>query len=182
MDRHFHDWDTNMRTTLLLVLIAGAGVSLVANAAPIYRCTDAKGATVYSQVPCGKDATQLGASGNAKANAPIVDATHDRAALNDIDARCETESHRIRDSYTTRFAQANEEIAALHKKVMATGKGADGDPELRKQIVTVEASKTELLGDQDGDLSALQRKCEAERTAETKRQADRDAAHPVAKR
>lgn len=171
-----------MRTTLLLVLIAGAGVSLVANAAPIYRCTDAKGATVYSQVPCGKDATQLGASGNAKANAPIVDATHDRAALNDIDARCETESHRIRDSYTTRFAQANEEIAALHKKVMATGKGADGDPELRKQIDTVEASKTELLGDQDGELSALQRKCEAERTAETKRQADRDAAHPVAKR
>ena len=171
-----------MRTTLLLVLIAGAGVPLLAAAAPIYRCTDAKGATVYSQVPCGKDATQMGASSNTKGNNAAANATHDKEALGQIDARCEAESQKVRDSYNTRFAKANEEIAALHKKVIATGKGADGDPGLAAQIHTLEAGKTELLGSQDRELSALRRKCDAERTAEVKRQADRDAARPMAKR
>lgn len=171
-----------MRTTLLLVLIAGAGVPFVAAAAPIYRCTDAKGATVYSQVPCGKDATQMGASSNTKGNNAAAIATHDKEVLAQIDARCESESQKVRDDYTARFAKANEEIAALHKKVIATGNGADGEPALAGQIHMLEAGKTELLGSQDRELSALQRKCEAERTAEAKRQADRDAARPMAKR
>jgi hypothetical protein len=171
-----------MRTTLLLVLIAGAGVPFLAQAAPIYRCTDAKGATVYSQVPCGKDATQMGASSNTKGSNAAANATHHKEMLSQIDARCDAESDKIRDSYTARFAKANAEIAALHKKVIAAGNGADGDPGLAGQIHTLEAGKTELLGSQDRELSALQRKCDAERTAEVKRQADRDAARPMAKR
>lgn len=171
-----------MRTLLMLVLIAGAGVPFLATAAPIYRCADAKGATVYSQVPCGKDATQMGASSNTKGNNAAANVTHDKEALSQIDARCEAESQKIRDGYTARFSKANEEIAALHKKVIATGKGADGDPGLAAQIHMLEAGKTELLGSQDRELSALQSKCDAERTAEVKRQADRDAARPMAKR
>lgn len=171
-----------MRTTLLLVLIAGASLPLAAMSAPIYRCTDAKGATVYSQVPCGKDATQMGASSNSKASTAAMDANHDKEALAQIDNRCDAESQKIRDGYTTRFAKANEEIAALHKKVIATGRGADGDPAIASEIHTLEAGKTELLGSQDRELSALERKCDAENTAEVKRQSDRNAAHPVAKR
>ena len=46
----------------------------------------------------------------------------------------------------------------------------------------MEAHKTELLGSQDSELSALRNQCQIDKNAELKRQSDRDAARAMVKR
>ena len=45
-----------MKSSLLLILLAGAGPASSAWAGPTYKCAGPTGATVFSQTPCGKDA------------------------------------------------------------------------------------------------------------------------------
>lgn len=165
---------------LLLIL----GLPVFASAAPIYRCAGAGGATVFSQVPCGTDAAQVAPSGTKKPqSAPGVDASNDKAALAEIESRCDAESHRILDGYSARFADANAAIADLHKHLMVSGAdGTDKDPAVQKQIVVLEGKKTDLLDSQDHELSALRNQCQADRNAELKRETDRDATRAVVKR
>jgi len=175
-----------MHKSIPLLLLAIACLPGLASAAPIYRCTVAGGATVFSQTPCGTDATQVGASGAATTGrTPQMDAHNDKTALAQIDGRCETQSRDTLDSYSTRFAEANAEIATLHKTLMVPGSAADGvdkDPAVQARISSLEVRKTELLASQDRELSAQRRKCQLDRDTELKRQADRDAARAVAKR
>jgi Domain of unknown function (DUF4124) len=173
-----------MNRLLMLALIAAAGLPAVASAAPIYRCAGAGGATVFSQVPCGKDAAQVGPSGaQVRASAAPADANADKAALAEIDKRCESQRRKILDSYSARFEEANKQIADLHKHVVVTGPdGSERDPAVHKKIEAVEARKTELLGAQDRELSTLSSQCQMEHTAELKRQADRDTARSMVKR
>jgi hypothetical protein len=170
-----------MLRSLLLIALAAAALPLFAHAGTIYRCTVAGGATVFSQVPCGKDAATVGPGGAAKATmpgAPTADAAGDKAALAVIDGRCDAESHRILDGYSVRFAEANASIADLHTQMTAPGTG-ETDPAVQKKIQALEAHKTELLDAQDRELSTLRNQCQADRSAELKRQADRDATHVV---
>lgn len=175
-----------MHRSILLVLIAATGalcLPSLAGAAPIYRCAAPGGGTVFSQVPCGNDAAKVAGSTSRQAAAPGADAASDKAALAEIDGRCDAESKKVVDGYSARFADANGKIADLHKKLVVKGaNGAEKDPEVQKQIAAVEANKTELLGDQDRELSAIRDQCQMDRTTELKRQADRDSAHSVAKR
>jgi len=173
-----------MRRLILLVLLAAVGVPSLVSAATIYRCAGPGGATVFSQVPCGKDASEVASPGTKKApNSPAFDAIGDKAALGEIDARCDAQSHKILDEYSARFAEANASLADLHKKLIVPGpSGAEKDPAVQKEIVAVEAHKTELLGSQDREISVLRNQCQVERTAELKREADRDASHSVANR
>lgn len=175
-----------MYKSILLLLLATAGLPGLASSAPIYRCTVAGGATVFSQTPCGTDAKQVGASGAAKTSGtPQMDARNDKTALAQIDDRCEAQSRETLDSYNTRFAEANAEIATLHKTLMVPGSaaaGADKDPAAQTRISALEMRKTELLAAQDRELSAQRRQCQLDRDTELKRQADRDAARAVAKR
>ena len=175
-----------MHKSIPLLLLAIACLPGLASAAPIYRCTVAGGATVFSQTPCGTDAKQVGASGAATTGrTPQMDAHNDKTALAQIDDRCEAKSRETLDSYSTRFAEANTEIATLHKTLMAPGStaaGAEKDPATQSRISALEMRKTELLGSQDRELSAQRRQCQLDRDTELKRQADRDAARAVAKR
>ena len=172
-----------MHRSILLVLIAVIGLPSLAGAAPIYRCAAPGGGTVFSQVPCGNDSAKVAGSTSKQVAAPGADAASDKAALAGIDGRCDAESKKIVDGYSARFADANAKIADLHKKIVVKGaNGAEKDPEVQKQIAVVEANKTELLGDQDRELSAIRDQCQMDRTTELKRQADRDSAHSVAKR
>jgi len=166
------------------VLLAAVGVPSLVSAATIYRCAGAGGATVFSQVPCGKDASEVAGSGSKKAaNSPAFDAIGDKAALAGIDTRCDAQSHKILDDYGARFAEANAQIADLHKNLMVSGAdGAQKDPAVQKKIVAVEAHKTELLGSQDREISVLRNQCQVERNAELQREADRDAGRSVANR
>ena len=171
---------------LIFVLLAMSGLSASVSAAPIYRCAGAGGATVFSQVPCGTDAKEVGASGAAKTSGtPHMDAANDKAAIAQIDGQCEAQSRKTLDSYGARFAEANAEIASLHKNLMVPGKtaaGADKDPAVAAKIAAVEARKTELLGTQDRELSTLRRQCQLDRDTELRRQADRNASRAVANR
>jgi hypothetical protein len=173
-----------MRKSLLLVLLAAVGLPSLAFAAPIYRCAGPAGGTVFSQVPCGKDAATVGASGARTSPAgPAADASSDKATLAEIDSRCEARSRKILDGYNARFAEANASIADLHKQLVVSGpSGAEKSPSVQKQIEAVESRKTELLGAQDRELSDLRNQCEVERSTELKREADRDAARSVARR
>jgi hypothetical protein len=173
-----------MHRSLLLVLLAAVGLPSLVSAATIYRCAGAGGATVFSQVPCGKDASEVSSPGSKKtANSPAFDAIGDKAALAGINSRCDAQSHKILDDYSARFAEANASLADLHKNLIVPGAtGAEKDPAVQKEIVAVEAQKTELLGSQDRELSVLRNQCQMERTTELQRQADRDAAHSVANR
>lgn len=172
-----------MYRSILLVLLAAVGAPSLASAGSIYRCTGPTGATVFSQVPCGNDSAAVG-SGATKATSPIVaDPASDKAALAEIDSRCKAQSDKILDDYRVRFAEENASIVDLHKRLMVPGEdGAQKDPAVQKEIIAVEAHKTELLGSQDRELATLRNQCQAERTAEQKRQADRDAAHAVVRR
>jgi hypothetical protein len=172
-----------MHRSILLVLLAAACAPSLAGAASIYRCTGPTGATVFSQVPCGKDSAEVGGSSSKAAPTVAADPAGDKAALAEIDSRCKVQSTKILDDYRTRFAEANASIVDLHKRLMVPGAdGAQKDPAVQKEIVAVEAHKTELLGSQDREATALRNQCQAERNAEQKRQADRDAARAVAKR
>lgn len=163
-----------MKRSLLLILLATAGLPVLVAAAPIYRCAGAGGATVFSQVPCGNDAAKVGADGaKTTASAGAPNAAGEKAALGEIDSRCEAASHRILDGYAAKFAEANASIADLHKRSMTPGTGEGKDADLQKQIQALEAHKTDLLDVQDRELSSLRNQCQAERTAEQKRQSDR---------
>ena len=171
-----------MKSLLLLVLIAAAGLASTAAAGPIYKCAGPTGATVYSQTPCGKDAAAI-ASNGTKTSANTNDAGNDKAVLTAIDARCDAGSHKIVDDYRGQFADANASIADLHTHLMVQGSnGAEKDPTVQKKIDALEAHKTDLLGSQDRELSTLRNQCQVERTAEVKRQADRDASRAMVKR
>lgn len=160
-----------MHRSMMFVLILMLA-PLSAPAAPIYRCTGPTGATVFSQVPCGKDAEVTG----AHKSAPAPDAESDKAALSGIDDRCKTESRKIIDGYGAEFARANARIAGLHDHLMVPGDGgAVQDPAVLEQIASIEAHKTELLGAQDRELSVLRTRCQAEHDAELRRQSDRNA-------
>jgi hypothetical protein len=173
-----------MHRPLLILLLGIAGASSPAIAAPIYKCAGPTGATVFSQTPCGKDAAAVGGSSSATpAAAPVADPASDKAALAGIEAHCKTDSQKIVDGYSAKFADANASIADLHKRLVVKGdKGAEKDPAVQKEIASLEAQKTELLGAQDLELAALRNQCQAERSAEVKRQSDRNAARPVVKR
>jgi hypothetical protein len=172
------------RLILLVVLLAAVGLPSLVSAATIYRCAGPGGATVFSQVPCGKDASEVASPGSKKTqNSPAFDAIGDKAALAEIDGRCDTQKHKILDDYSARFAEANASLADLHKNLIVPGaSGAEKDPAVQKEIVAVEARKTELLGSQDRELSVLRNQCQVERTAELKRETDRDSSHSVANR
>jgi hypothetical protein len=171
-----------MKSSLLLFLLAAAGLASSAHAGPIYKCAGPTGATVYSQTPCGKDAAAI-ASNGSKASVGTNDASNDKAALGEIDARCDAGSRKIVDAYRTEFADANASIADLHKTLMVQGpNGVEKDPAVQKKIDALEARKTDLLGAQDRELSTLREQCRVERTAEVKRQADRDASRTMVKR
>lgn len=172
-----------MNRLILLILLAAIGLPMFASAATIYRCAGAGGATVFSQVPCGKDASQMDANGAAKPpSTPAADASGDKAALAGINGRCDAQSRQILDGYSARFAEANATIADLHKQLMTPGTNAAKDPAVQKQINAVEAHKTELLGSQDSELSALRNQCQMDKNVELKRQSNRDAARAMAKR
>lgn len=169
-----------MLRSLLLVILT---VPTLASAGTIYKCAGAGGATVFSQVPCGTDAAAVGSAGKKAPASPVADAAADKAALADIDARCDAQSHQIVDGYRTKFADANASIAALHQRLIIPGSGGKKDAAVQKQIDTLEGKKTDLLGAQDRELSNVREQCQAERSAEQKRQSDRDAAaHAVVKR
>jgi len=171
------------RSLVLLFVLCGLAASV--SAAPIYRCAGPGGATVFSQVPCGNDSAQVGPSGAKKQtnNNPAVDASNDKAALAEIDSRCDAQSRHILDGYATRFADANAAIADLNKHVMVSGpEGSEKDPQVRKQITALEAKKTDLLDAQDHELSALRNQCQVDRNAELKRETDRDATRAMVKR
>lgn len=168
------------RSTLLVILLA-AGFHASASAAAIYKCAGPQGgATVFSQVPCGSDA-QVAGSGAKPPSNPAADASNDKTTLAEIDGRCESRSRKIVDDYRARFADANASIAELHNNAMKAGT-LETDPVVLKQINVVEAHKTDLLGAQDRELSELRNQCQAERSAEIKRESDRDAARALAKR
>lgn len=171
-----------MKSSLLLILLAGAGFASSALAGPIYKCAGPTGATVYSQTPCGKDAAAM-ASNGSKASAPANDAGNDKATLAAIESRCDADSHKIVDGYRTQFAVANASIADLHTRLMVQGAdGVEKDPAVQKKIDALEAQKTELLGSQDRELSTLHEQCRVQRTTEMKRQSDRDASRAMVKR
>ena len=171
-----------MKSSLLLFLVATAGLASSASAGSIYKCAGPTGATVYSQTPCGKDAAAM-ASNGTKASANPNDAGNDKAALTGIETRCDAGSHKIVEGYRTLFADANASIADLHAKLMVQGPdGVQKDADVQRKIDALEAQKTDLLGAQDRELSTLRQQCEVERTAEVKRQADRDASHAMVKR
>jgi hypothetical protein len=171
-----------MKSSLLLFLLAAAGLASSAAAGPIYRCTGPTGATVFSQTPCGKDAATIASNGSTTGS-NANDAVNDKAALTEIDARCDAGSHKIVESYRTKFADANASIADLHRQLMVQGEdGVEKDPAVQKKIEALEARKTDLLGSQDRELSTLRNQCQVERTAEMKRQADRDASRAMVKR
>jgi uncharacterized protein DUF4124 len=171
-----------MKSMLLLVLLAAAGLASSASAGSIYKCAGPTGATVYSQTPCGKDAAAMAPNG-LKASANTNDAGNDKATLTGIDARCDSGSHKIVEDYRSQFSEANASIADLHKQLMVQGpNGVEKDPAVQKKIAALEAHKTDLLGSQDRELSTLRQQCQVERTAEVKRQADRDASRAVVKR
>ena len=171
-----------MKRLLLLVLLATAGFASSASAGPIYKCAGPTGATVYSQTPCGKDASAM-ASNGLKANTNANDAGNDKATLTGIDARCDAGSHKIVEDYRTQFSDANASIADLHKQLMVQGpNGVEKDPAVQKKIAALEAHKTDLLGSQDRELSTLRDQCQVQRTAETKRQSDRAASRSMVKR
>ena len=171
-----------MKSSLLWVLLAATGLASSATAGTIYKCAAPTGGTVYSQVPCGKDAAAMGSNGT-KANTPVADAGNDKAALAGINTRCDAGSHKILDGYSARFAEANASIADLHTKLMVQGpNGVEKDASVQKKIDALEAQKTELLGSQDRELSTLRNQCQVERTTEMKRQTDRDASRVMVKR
>ena len=66
-----------MKSSLLLFLVATAGLASSASAGSIYKCAGPTGATVYSQTPCGKDAAAM-ASNGTKASANPNDAGNDK--------------------------------------------------------------------------------------------------------
>ena len=174
-----------MHRSLVLALFIILALPALAWAAPIYRCAGPGGATVFSQVPCGNDAAQVAPSGAMKppSSSPAADASSDKAALAEIDSRCDAQSRRILDNYSARFADANAAIADLHKHLMVSGPaGAKKDPEVRKQITALEAKKTDMLDAQDHELSALRDQCQVDRNAELNRETDRDATHSMVKR
>ncbi len=168
-----------MHRQLLLVLLAAASLPSLASAAPIYKCAGPTGGTVFSQVPCGKDSAAVGGSSTATAAAAMTDPATDKAALASIDARCKADAQKIVDSYRAKFADANASIVDLHKGLIVNG---EKDAAVQKNITAVEASKTELLGEQDREVAALRNQCRAERNAEVQRQSDRDAARAMVKR
>ena len=171
-----------MKSSLLLVLLAVAGLASSASAGPIYKCAGPTGATVFSQTPCGKDAAAV-ASSSSKASTSANDAGNDKAALAEIDSRCDAGSHKIVDGYRGQFADANASIADLHRNLMVAGAGGvEKDPAVQKKIDALEAHKTDMLGSQDRELSTLRDQCQVERTAVLKRQADRDASRSMVKR
>ncbi len=170
-----------MHRSTWLVIVLAAGFHASAFAGAIYKCTGPQGGTVFSQVPCGSDAQVAGGGAKKPASTPAADASNDKATLAEIDGRCDAQSHKIVDDYRARFAEANAAIADLHKNVMVAGT-AEKEPVVQKKIGAVEAHKTELLGAQDRELAALRDHCQAERSAEIKRQSDRDAARAVVKR
>jgi hypothetical protein len=162
-----------MKSSLLLILLAAAGLASTASAGTIYKCAGPTGAIVFSQTPCGKDAAQI-ASNGSKASVPTSDAYSDKAALEKIESRCDAGSHQIVDGYSAQFAQANASIADLHKHLMVPGAdGVEKDPAVQKKIEALEAQKTDMLGSQDRELATLRDQCQVERTAEMKRQSDR---------
>lgn len=169
---------TAMDRIVLLALLAVGLVPSLACAAPIYKCAGPTGAIVFSQVPCGKDAAEVGGSSAATA-APGAELANDKAALDGIDARCKADAQKVADDYRAKFAEANASIVELHKRLIVNG---EKDPAVQKEISAVESRKTELLGDQDGAIAALRNQCQTERNAEVKRQSDRDAAHAMVKR
>jgi len=171
-----------MKSLLLLILLAAAGLASTASAGAIYKCAAPTGGTVYSQTPCGKDAAAM-ASNGTKANATANDAGKDKTTLAEIDSRCDAGSHKIVDGYRAQFADANASIADLHQHLMVPGaNGVEKDPTVQKKIAVLEAHKTDLLGAQDRELSTLRDQCQVERTTETKRQSDRDASRSMVKR
>jgi hypothetical protein len=168
-----------MDRIVLLVLLATASLPSLALAAPIYKCAAPTGGTVFSQVPCGKDAAAVGGSSASTAPAPGADPASDKAALDGIDARCKASSQKILDGYGSKFAEANASIVDLHKRLVVNG---EKDAAVQKEIAAVEAHKTELLGAQDSEIAALRNQCQTERSSEVKRQSDRDAARSMVKR
>jgi hypothetical protein len=172
-----------MDRSIALIFFLAIGLPSLVSAAPIYRCSGPTGATVFSQVPCGKDSAEVGSGAKKTAVPAIADPAADKAVLAEINGRCDAQSHKILDDYGARFAEANASIADLHKRLVVSGAdGAEKDPAVQKNIAAVEAHKTDLLGAQDRELAALREQCLIERNAELKRQADRDAARAVAKR
>ncbi|HVT31772.1 MAG TPA: DUF4124 domain-containing protein [Rhodanobacteraceae bacterium] len=161
-----------MHRSMMFALILLLASPSAASAATIYRCTGPTGATVFSQVPCGKDAEVTG----SHQSAPAPDPADDKAVLAGIDARCKTESRKIIDGYGVKFAEANSTIAGLHDHLMIPGEGGTRkDPAVVEQIANIEARKTDMLGAQDRELAVLHSRCQAERDAELRRQADRNA-------
>lgn len=140
----------------------------------IYKCKDANGDIVFGPAPC---ADERASSASRAAAASSAEGIADRAAISKISGECIWRAWSINDRADTEIRQAD--TARLRLEVATSARNST-DSETHdgivEQLAAAEDRKAATLSVQRIDLKHLRRDCDKQRTAELKRQTDRDAA------
>jgi hypothetical protein len=143
----------------------------------VYKCAGKDGGVVFSPQPCGKDAKVVDTSGSLRTGtSPNLQGVSDRAALADIDGRCNGRAGAINDQANQEIRAAEYEISRLRGEAERSRNnfaGATRDNGIRAQMSAAEDRKAAAMRTQNTDLTDLRKECDQDRTAERKKQEDR---------
>jgi hypothetical protein len=173
----------------LVTFLATAAMALASGAAfaagTIYKCKDANGGTIFSPMPCGKDAKEVDTSAALRTGtAPNVQGVSDRAAVSTIDGDCAGRRRSIDDNANFELERIEKEVRAFRNEMNISANnyaGATRDNGIRDQIAGAESRRADILSNQRRDTAELDKSCAEQRSAELKREADRDAAQSAPK-
>jgi hypothetical protein len=167
-----------MRVLILILLFA---FSTCCQAQKVYKCGSPAGVVVFSQTPCGKDATEVDAAPRVKPQAPSASISEisDSVKMSQIGINCANSRTNIARSYDVQLASIDRSVRDLRVSKRYSNNnlaGATRDQSIETQIQTLELRRSGIVQSMNQALADVDRRCDADREAELKRQAEARAA------
>lgn len=161
-----------MRSVLLLAAL----LSGPAFGQKVYKCTDERGTTVFSQRPCSADPSKVSTVDTSSAlktgTGGSVAEQGEFAAMNEVDRRCRVRLDNIAGTYAGRRQRIANDIAALEAQAANANNnlaGATFESGLRQQIAGLAAERGALASAEAQEMQAAREQCRIEREAEQAR-------------
>lgn len=164
-----------MRLIVLLVVL----LSAPAWGASVYKCVDAEGAPVYSQLPCGNDAVEVDTSAALKTGTGgHVQGVSDMAAMGKIDHECNRESLALAVRFKSRRDSIEREIRSTRSLIYRTSNnlaGASLQSGLENKVAQLQGTMQVINSEEAAEGDRLRERCDERREAERERQRERDS-------
>lgn len=161
-----------MRSVLLLAAL----LSGPAFGQKVYKCTDERGTTVFSQRPCSADPSKVSTVDTSSAlktgTGGSVAEQGEFAAMNEVDRRCRVRLDNIAGTYAGRRQRIANEIAALEARARRANNnlaGATLESGIRQQIAGLAGERGTLASAEAQEMQAAREECRIQKEAEQTR-------------